>query len=129
MIDPVQQVFREIPAASAVPQVSSRRDRELQMEEGRPPMEVASAEQQALYWRKAENLQDKWHRGPARKDQRRAVQGAASEEGADETQEEATEGRPEGDEQGDFVAPQQIVQEVAESSEEESTGTLFDGRS
>jgi len=58
-IDSVQAIFREIPAASAVPQLSlTRRDRELLMEEGVTPLEVASAEQAAMCWQKKEDLRE-----------------------------------------------------------------------
>ena len=52
-IDAVQPVFVEIPAASAVSRPSlNRKGPGIADEEGRPPMEVASAEQEALHWQR-----------------------------------------------------------------------------
>ncbi len=103
-IDAVQPLFREIPAASAVPQVSlTRRDRELQVEEGQPPMEVASAEQEALRWKREEDPREKWRR---RREGRREPK-ESEEESLRAAEEAATD----------------------EAEEEEETGRLFDGRS
>jgi hypothetical protein len=119
-IDAVTPVFREIAAASAVPQASlTRRDRELQeqVEEGRPPIEVAEAELEALCRRKGEELRERWRkRQEARRDRE-----PLSEDGAGEAAmvEENGEGAEEQSRQ---------LRENAESLEEE-TGMLFDGRS
>ena len=113
-IDAVQPVFREIPAPSAVPQHSlTRRDRELQMEEGQPPMEVASTEQEALRWRTGEDLQEKWRK-------RQPQQNARGKASPDD----APDGEPEALEEQFQAAPG-----GPELPEEDETGTLFDDRS
>jgi hypothetical protein len=119
-IDGVQPVFREIPAASAVPQLSlTRRDRELQMEEGQPPMEVASTELQTLRWQKSEDLREKWKK---RQQQRNA--GASSQA----TQEATLNETPEDLEEAQVAQPE-AMQSGTELPGEEDTGTLFDDRS
>ncbi len=107
-IDSVTPVFREI-ATSAVPQVSlTRRDRELQIEEGQPPLEVSSTEQQALRWQKSEDLHEKWKRHQHHAGgQRSGKEGSEADSAEDKA--EATE-------------------ECTRSTKEE-TGTLFDDRS
>ena len=121
-IDAVTPVFRQVAVASAVPLASlTRRDRELQVqvEEGRPPIEVAEAELEALRWRKSEDLRKKWKkRQVARRARGQSPEGGAVEASAIEENGEA------GAEQGQG----QQLQENAESLEEE-TGTLFDDRS
>jgi hypothetical protein len=108
-IDSVTPVFREI-ATSAVPQVSlTRRDRELQIEEGQPPLEVASTEQQALHWQKSEDLDEKWKRPQDGHAGGQSSDGESSE--ADSAEDQA-----------------EVTGECATSTEEE-TGTLFDDRS
>lgn len=108
-IDSVTPVFREI-ATSAVPQISlTRRDRELQIEEGQPPLEVASAEQEALRWQKSEDLHEKWKRY---KDRHAGDQSSGEETSEAESAEDKAE----------------VTEECATSLEEE-TGTLFDDRS
>jgi hypothetical protein len=109
-IDAVVPISRENPAASAVSQLSlTRRARELQLEEGQPPMEVASAEQEALQWQKDEGLRE---RGKRRQSQQSTMQSALQEE-----HEEAGAQHPE------------TLQPCTEVQEEEETGTLFDDRS
>jgi hypothetical protein len=113
VIGTVVPVFREIPAASAVPQPSlTRREQELQIEEGHPQIEVASAEQEALRWRKSEDLQEKWKQQEQRKTRRNAAEDIA----------------PEAVDESNMVLAE-TTQENAESPEEEPTGTLFDDRS
>jgi hypothetical protein len=108
-IDSVTPVFREI-ATSAVPQVSlTRRDRELQIEEGQPPLEVASTEQQALRWQKSEDLHEKWKRQQGRH--------AGGQSSGEETPD------------ADSVEEKAEVTEECATSIEEETGTLFDDRS
>jgi hypothetical protein len=103
-IDAATAVSREIALASAVPQASlTRRDRELQVAEGRPPIKVAEAELEALRWSRREELREKWRkRKQARLDRSRAL-GLATD----------TRRQP---------------QKGAEVEEAE-TGTLFDDRS
>ena len=56
-IDASLPVSREIALASAVPQASlTRRDRELQVSEGLPPIEVTETGMEALRWRKSEGF-------------------------------------------------------------------------
>lgn len=113
-IDPLGPVYREIPAASAVPQLSlTRRDRELQMEEGQPPIEVAEAEQQPLRWNKEEDPREKWRQ---RRDTRNARRNATQCEAQGEMLDEA-------------VPTLTQLQESPQLQEEEETGTLFDDRS
>ena len=113
-IDASLPVSREIALASAVPQASlTRRDRELQVAEGLPPIEVSETGLEALRWRKSEDLREKWKkRGEQRRARRKASQ---------------TEPREEDEDVG--VEPSQPEPESAEFPEEESTGTLFDDRS
>jgi hypothetical protein len=117
-MDAVTPVFREIAAVGAVPQSSlTGRDRELQVEEGRPPIEVAETELEALRRRKSEELREKRKkRQEARRARGPALEGGALE--AAPTQEDG-EAR---------AAESQQLQENEESQEEE-TGTLFDDRS
>ena len=137
-VEAVQPVFRDIPAASAVPQCSlTRADRELQMEEGQPPMETASVEQATLRWRK-DGDQEKWRN---RLKQRVARGAAASSEvldeilEANETQDEALEegqeysleDASESEEEAGVTMPDAAQGRM--SPQEEETGTLFDGRS
>jgi hypothetical protein len=112
-------MFREIVAAGAAPQLSlARRDRELQVEEGQPPIEVASVEQEALRWRKNEDL-EKWKK-------RRYLRNARGEAASDETHVTKDETRE--DDEGSVAQPEQMHGNT-ESPEEEESGTLFDGRS
>ncbi len=116
-IDAIQPIFRQIPAASAVSQISlTRRDRELQVEEGQPPMEVASAEQDALHWQKNQDLQEKWKR-------RRANEGSRREASSNEQQDEAQESSEEPD-----VEQLEPLPESTESTEQDDAGTLFEDR-
>jgi hypothetical protein len=117
-IDAVTPVFREIAASSAVPQASlTRRDRELQVDEGRPPIEVAETEFEALRRRKREDLKEKWKtRRWERRARREADESRMRDEcevaGADQSEPARTR-----------------AESAAESMEEDSTGTLFDDRS
>jgi hypothetical protein len=113
-IDASLPVSREIALASAVPQASlTRRDRELQVAEGLPPIEVSETGLEALRWRKREDLREKWKkRGELRRARRKASQ---------------TDLREEDENMG--VEPSQPEQGTAEFPEEEPTGTLFDDRS
>lgn len=113
-IDASLPVSREIALANAVPQASlTRRDWELQVAEGLPPIEISETELEALRWRKREDLREKWKK---RQEQRRARGKAWRTEPGEEDAEAGT-------------APSQPEQKSAESSEEEPTGTLFDDRS
>jgi hypothetical protein len=113
-IDASLPVSREIALASAVPQASlTRRDRELQVAEGLPPIEVTETGMEALRWRKSEDLREKWKK---RKEQRRVRRKASQVE-------------PRGEDEEAGAEPSQLEQGGAEFPEEESTGTLFDGRS
>lgn len=112
-IDSVMPVFREI-ATSAVPQASlTRRDRELQIEDGQPPLDVASTEQQALRWQKSEDLHEKWKR----RDRHHAGGHASGRETPDADSAEKAE------------EAQATPAEECASSTEEETGTLFNDRS
>lgn len=113
-IDAVAPVFRDIPVESAVPQLSlTRRDRELQMKEGQPPTEVAEVAQDALAWRKDEDLREKWKKRQCKQEAKRtALQGTDSDD-----IEQAS------------VALAEPTQTSTELQEEEATGTLFDDRS
>ena len=82
----------------------------MQTDEGQPPMEVDSTEQQSLRWQKDEELRDKWKR---RQNKRRA-----GEESQGVEMSEADSMRVD-------EAP---AEECARSTGEE-TGTLFDDRS
>lgn len=118
-IDAEQSITREIRPASAVPQLSlTRRDGELQVEEGQPPTEVASTEQEALRWQKGEDLREKWKQ---RQESRTKAKDAQCPARA-----AATEFAEQDDDAACVVESQQ---ESSESTEEESTGTLFDDRS
>ncbi len=113
-IDASLPVSREIALASAVPQASlTRRDRELQVSEGLPPIEVTETGMEALRWRKSEDLREKWRK---RREQRRARRKASQAEPREEDEEAGAE-------------PSQPEQAGAEFPEEELTGTLFDDRS
>jgi hypothetical protein len=64
----ITPVFRQIAAESAVAQTSlTRADRQMQMEEGEPPVEVASAEFAASRWSKNEDMREKWRKRLAHK--------------------------------------------------------------
>ena len=94
------------------------------MEEGRPPIEVAETELEALRWRKREELREKWQkRQRARLARSRALDLAASVEINPAS---AAEGRLTEDE-----AQKQPGQELQKSAEtfEEETGRLLDDRS
>lgn len=128
-IDAAMPVSREIALAGAVPQASlTRRDRELQVEEGQPPIEVAEAELEALRWRKREELREKWQkRQRSRLARRRALDlktDAPSES-------EARAATPEGEALAEDEAQNQPGQELQKSAEtfEEETGMLLDDRS
>jgi len=107
-IDGLTPGFREVAASSAVPQPSlTRRERELQIEDGRPPIEVPEAEMEALRWLHGEDVGERPRsekRRNRRGRQRRSSSGRRLEDA--ETQPELTE---------EFT--------------EEETGTLFDDRS
>ena len=89
------------------------------MEEGRPPMEVASAEQEALHWQRNDDLREKWKKRQGLINTRRE---ADSNETTDESQYAAAEV------DGVSVAHPEPMQENAEAQEEEA-GTLFNDRS
>ena len=73
-IDGVNAIPREMPAANAVSQHSlTRGERELQVEEGQPPMEVAASEQADVRWQKQDALAEKWRRGMPRKRRKQAL--------------------------------------------------------
>jgi hypothetical protein len=108
-IDATRPLFREITAVNGVPQFSlTRRDRELQTEEGHPPMEVASTEGEALQWRRKEDLQERWKRRRVRRASRRNELLNETQQGTADAFEAALADPPE---------------------EREESGTLFDDRS
>jgi hypothetical protein len=112
-IDASLPVSRELTLASAVSQASlTKRDRELQVEEGQPPLEVAKDELEALRWHKREDLREKWKR----RQEQRARRKTSEDEGVEQGEEaQAEQAQPE--------------MQSAESLEEDETGTLFDDRS
>jgi hypothetical protein len=118
-IDAALPVSQEIALASAVPQASlTRRDRELQVAEGLPPIEVSEAGMEALRWRKNEDLREKWKK---RRELRRARGQASGAEAREEDEEGGVEAllREEPDAESLEGEPQ----------DEDATGTLFDDRS
>jgi hypothetical protein len=98
--------------AIAIPQPSlTRKEQELHLEEGQPPLEVVSAEQQAVSPQPPESLQP-------RRARRRGRRG----------DDELTDDDPGNDE----AAPAETIspsEQDGRSTEEEATGTLFDDRS
>lgn len=126
-IGPVVPVQQET-AASASSQASlTRRDRELQVEEGQPPIEVPEAELEALRWRKNEELRDKRKKRSARQQSgsKASDSDRAEFESADAETVEAEEAGT--DERAQTELSGQLPNK--ESEEEESAGTLFDSRS
>jgi hypothetical protein len=121
-IDPVGPVYTEVAAASTISQASlTRRDRELQVDEGRPPIEVVDAEFEALRWRKREDLREKWKK---RREQRQARQNARGSALQDEREDAgAVQSEPARESAGS------VEESAEESEEEESIGTFFDDRS
>jgi hypothetical protein len=113
-IDAALPMSQEIALASAVPQASlTRRDRDLQVAEGLPPIEVSEAGLEALRWRKNEDLREKWKK---RREPRRARGQASGAEVLEEDEDGGVQASP-GEEPG------------AEALEEDANGTLFDDRS
>ena len=91
-------------------------------------MEVASTEQEALRWHKREDPQEKWKRRPALRKASRLDEHV--EPPADNPEESIDESLDQDiDQETAYVVHPRPVPEIAESSEEESTGTLFDDRS
>lgn len=109
-MDAIQPVYRET-APNTIHQVSlTKRDRELQTQEGQPPLEVASTEQQVLRWQQAKTAPERWWRVRKR---------AASQE--DEAESSS------GEEQAEAPSGPRLA--AAEEHTEDDTGTLFDDRS
>jgi hypothetical protein len=98
----------------AIPQPSlTRREQELHLEEGQPPLEVVSAEQQAVGpQQRGPELARKWRRKKSHGQDR----GLASED---------AEGECEAAQEGS-ISPGGLD---GRSTEEDKTGTLFDDRS
>jgi hypothetical protein len=69
-IEGVNPGYREAPIANSTSQNSlTQGEEELQVKEGKPPMEVTAADQPPVQWRKEEDLQEKWRRRVSRKRQ------------------------------------------------------------
>jgi hypothetical protein len=81
------------------------------MEEGQPPLEVASAELDAMRWQKEEDLRDKWSK---LRQQRTVRPGVKPDEIAEDDEPSLSQSQP--------------MQKNAKSLEQEETGTLFNGR-
>ena len=138
-IDGIQPTFREIPTPTAVPEISISKDREVQLREGLPTMEVVSVELEALRWRKREDiLRDKWAR---RRELRNARHHATSDDPNPESDpipedsevdslEAWDEASPDNmSEQTSTPARQQIFQSTdPPDSDDDVTGTLLDDR-
>jgi hypothetical protein len=109
-IDPIQAGFREIP--SAVSQLSlTRRDRELLMQEGQPPLEVAPAEQEAMRWQKEEDLRGKCSKRRQQRTDKPSIMPGLS---AEDDEASLTQSQP--------------MQTNAKPLAREEAGTLFNGR-
>lgn len=131
-IGPIYPMQPEEPAAAGASSQASltRRDRELQVEDGQPPLEVPETELESLHLREGAELLEKWKK---RYSPRRDGQAADADEAAaeiDETEDavsETMQAEAEPDEQPKSEYDERLPK--TEFEEEESTGRLFDGRS
>jgi hypothetical protein len=103
--------FHEPVQANPVAQTSlTRRDQQLQTEEGQPPLDVQQTEEEALEWKREADDSSLTKRREQRRRRRTATAIAMGAAGEEES------GKP-------------TAAEAADSEEEEETGKLFDSRS
>jgi hypothetical protein len=133
-IGPIVPVPSETQASASSQASLTRRDRELQVEEGQPPIEVPEAELEALHWRKSEELCEKWVKRKAKHHAEPDPDAAEVEiTDAENAEPEEIEAEAETEVEAEVREPahRELSEELpkTEFQEEDSAGTLFDGRS